>query len=74
MSKKKDPPKDPTQEDFKKFLESQIKTPDKPKISKKATFLAQCNCTTKFYDRSTYEEFKEIHEKTAGHEFKVISP
>ena len=36
-------------------------------------FLAQCNCTSKFYDEKKYEEFKKIHEATPGHVFKVIS-
>ena len=37
------------------------------------TFFAQCNCTAKYYDEKTFKDFKEKHEETAGHVFKVIS-
>jgi len=37
------------------------------------TFIAQCNCTAKYYDKKSYEDFKKKHEETSGHELKVIS-
>ena len=78
MSKKKTAPKDPIVEKFgekfKEFLESQSepKQVSKPKRHKDA-FLAQCNCTAKHYDKETFDDFREIHEETPGHTFKVIS-
>jgi len=73
MSKKSE--EQQIEKNIQKFLESQSKQPViKKHESNKDPFMAQCNCTLKYYEKSTFDDFKKKHEETLGHELKVISP